>query len=318
MGHEQGLYYSDGSFKSDKKLKLEAIENGTFQWEGQHDLEEIRRRNFDKWQQELIRRKASREELESIPDVQRINFNGKRPVTLALIGDVHAGAVNCNYELFGSTVKLVKNHPDVKAVLMGDLVDAFFWSQAMQGDMLNNNEQIHYMQSALEEMDGEIVGAYKGNHERWSERTTVSPLYYKWIEKYGTPYFEGKGVLQVGFPELSYNLLGSHRFPGHSMYNDNHPQMRESRFGEQGMDIYVSGHTHKKSMHSQFINVAGDRMQQFYINVGAFKSHDNYGADKGYDPFKDDQEGAVFVTLYPDQRDIEVDMSLEQVYRTLE
>jgi predicted phosphodiesterase len=174
------------------------------------------------------------------------------------------------------------------------------------------------MQSALEAMDGEIVGAFKGNHERWSEKTTVSPLYYKWIEKYGTPYFEGKGVLEIGFPKQEYTLLGSHRFAGHSMYNDNHPQMREARFGEQGRDIYVSGHTHKKSFHSQFMNVAGSRIQQFYINVGAFKGHDSYGADKGYDPFKDDQLGAVFVTLNPEERNIDIDMTLEQAYNRLD
>jgi UDP-2,3-diacylglucosamine pyrophosphatase LpxH len=313
----QGLYYPDGSFKSEKRIKVEAIKNGTFEWEQRHDLEAIRERNFNEWQKELRKRQASRQELLAIPDTQRINFNGKRPVTLALIGDVHAGADNCNYELFGDTVQLVKNHPDVKAVLMGDLVDAFFWNQAMQGDMLNHHEQLHYMQSALEEMDGEIIGAYKGNHSRWSEKTGVSTLYYKWIEKYGTPYFEGRGTLEIGFPERTYTMLGSHRFPGHSMYNDNHPQMRESHFGQQGMDIYVSGHTHKKSVHSQYTNVQGERIQQYYITVGPFKGHDNYGEDKGYDPFKDEQLGAVFITLDPESRDIEVDMSLEQVYKNL-
>lgn len=317
MDQEQGLYYPDGSFKSDKHIKLEAIENGTFEWEGQRDLEEIRKRSFNEWQQEVLRRKGNRQELIHIPDTQSINFNGERPITLALLGDVHAGSDNCDYELFGNTVELIRNHPDVKAVLLGDLVDAFFWNQAIQGDMLNQSEQLHYMQSALEAMDGEIIGAYKGNHERWSEKTGVSPLYYKWIEKYGTPYFEGKGTLQINFPDQEYSLLGSHRFAGNSMYNDNHPQMRESRFGEQGRDIYVSGHTHKKSMHSQYVNVAGNRIQQYYINVGSFKAHDGYGADRGFDPFRDDQLGAVFVTLDPDQRDIEVDMSIEQVYKRL-
>jgi hypothetical protein len=125
MEQEQGLYYPDGSFKKDKEIKLEAIKNGTFEWEGQHDLESIRKRSFEEWQGELLRRKVSREELAEIPDIQRINFNGKRPITLALLGDVHAGADTCNYELFGDTVELIKNHPDVKAVLMGDLIKHF-------------------------------------------------------------------------------------------------------------------------------------------------------------------------------------------------
>ena len=141
--------------------------------------------------------------------------------------------------------------------------------------------------------------------------------YYKWLEKYGTPYFEGKGVLAINFPKMRYSLEGSHRFPGHSMYNDNHPQMRESKFGQQGMDIYVSGHTHKKSYHSQFVNVAGERLQQHYITVGTFKGHDGYGANMGYDPFKDNQLGAVFITLDPEARDVDVDLSLEQVYKRL-
>lgn len=314
---ENGLYYLDGSFKSEKEIKLEAIQNGTFEWEGQSDLEAIRERSFEKWQKELSRRKTSRLGIESIPELQKINFNGENPITLAILGDVHAGADTCDYELFGQTVELIKNHPNVKAILMGDLIDAFFWNAALQGDMLNHNEQLHYMQSALEEMGGEIVGAFKGNHERWSEKTTVSPLYYKWIEKYGTPYFEGKGVLQINFPKIRYNLEGSHRFSGHSMYNDNHPQMRESKFGQQGLDIYISAHTHKKSYHSQFANVQGDRVQQHFITTGAFKGHDSYGADKGYDPFRDDQLGAVFLTLHPDSKHVDVDMSLEQVYKTL-
>jgi hypothetical protein len=317
MPEQEGLYYPDGSFKSQKRIRLEAIEDGTFQWEGQDDLDAIRERNFNEWQKELLRRQVSRQELGSIPEVQRINFNGKNPVTIALLGDVHAGADNCDYKLFGSTVELIKSHPHVKTVLMGDLIDAFFWNQALQGDMLNHREQLHYMQSALDEMDGEIVGAFKGNHERWSEKTTVSPLYHKWIEKYGTPYFEGRGILEMGFPNLKYSMIASHRFPGHSMYNFNHPQMRESNFGNQGLDIYTSAHTHKKSYHSQFANVAGERIQQHFINVGAFKGHDGYGEDKGYDPFKDDQLGAVFLTMYPDSKHVDIDMSLEQVYKTL-
>jgi len=318
MSNEQGLYTSpkEDSFRTDRQIKLEAIRTGKFVWEGQNDLEAIRQRSFEEWQKEVIRRRDSRREIGEIPEVQKINFNGKYAPTLALLGDVHAGG-DCNYEMFGATVELIKEHPHVKAVLMGDLVDAFFWNQALQGDMLNHKEQIHYMQSALDAMDGEIAAAFKGNHERWAERTGVSPLYFKWIEKYGTPYFEGKGVLQVNFPKTVYNMEGSHRFPGHSMYNDNHPQMREANFGQQGLDIYVSAHTHKKSYHTQYANVAGDRIQQHFVTVGAFKGHDGYGSDKGYDPFKDDQLGAVFLTLDPDQKSVDVDMSLEQVYQRL-
>ena len=316
----QGLYTGPGedSFKSDKEIKLNAIVNGTFEWEGQNDLGAIRARSFEQWQKELLERQASRQELGGIPELQKINFNGERPITLALIGDVHAGSDTCDYELFGATIELVKNHPDVKAVLMGDLIDAFFWNQALQGDMLNHNEQLAYMQSALDSIQGQIVGAFKGNHERWSEKSTVSPLYYKWIETYKSPYFDGKGILQMNFPNVRYNLEGSHRFPGNSMYNDNHPQMREARFGQQGLDIYVSAHTHKKSYHSQFVNVAGERLQQHYINVGTFKGHDGYGADMGYDPLRNDQLGAVFITLNPDNRDVDVDLSLQQVFNRLD
>jgi len=314
-----GIYTGarEDSFKSEREIKLGAIENGTWEWDDREDLIAKANRSFEKWQSEVLRRKGARSELGGIPELQEIEFNGREPVTLALIGDVHAGADNCDYELFGATVELVKNHPNVKAVLMGDLIDAFFWNNALQGDMLNHSEQMMYMQSALQAMEGQIVGAFQGNHERWAEKSTISPLYYKWIETYGTPYFEGKGVLGINFPKVRYTLTGSHRFPGHSMYNDNHPQMREARFGEQGLDIYVSAHTHKKSYHSQFVNVAGTRLQQHYINVGTFKGHDGYGADKGYDPFKDDQLGAVFITLDPSKRDVDVDLSLDQVYKRL-
>ena len=175
---KQGLYTSpsEDSFKSDREIKLGAIESGTWQWEDKDDLIAKGNRTFERWQSEVLRRKGSRVELGGIPELQEINFNGEQPVTLALIGDVHAGADNCDYELFGATVELVKNNPNVKAVLMGDLIDAFFWNQALQGDMLNHNEQMMYMQSALEAMDGEIVGAFEGNHERWAEKSTISPL----------------------------------------------------------------------------------------------------------------------------------------------
>jgi hypothetical protein len=59
-------------------------------------------------------------------------------------------------------------------------------------------------------------------------------------------------------------------------------------------------------------------LQQHFITVGAFKGHDGYGADKGYDPFKDDQLGAVFVTLDPEGKCVDVDLTLEQVYKRLE
>lgn len=317
---KEGLYTgpTEDSFKSAKDVKLDAIKSGDFMWLDKEELEEVRDRSFEEWQALVSQRQEARQEMLSIPSIQSIDINSEVPVTLALIGDVHAGADNTDYELFGYTLEIVKEVPSVKAVLLGDLVDAFFWNQAAQGDMMNHVEQVRYMQAALDTIKDEVLCAYKGNHERWSERTTVSPLYYKWVEEFGTPYFEGKGTLELNYPKQTYSILGAHRLPGHSMYNDNHPQMREARFGEQGRDVYVSGHTHHKSYHSQFVNVGGDRIQQHYINVGTFKEHDNYGADKGYDPFTDDQLGAVFVTLYPDKRDVEVDMTLEQVYRRFE
>jgi hypothetical protein len=291
---EQGIIYPDGTFKSDKQIKYEHLNEPTIihhQTGGQPP-------SFDGWVDEFSRRRDIRGEFEALPEEIDITIETNTPIIIATIGDIHSGGKEVDYELLREHVRFVAALPNAYAILGGDLIDGYFFNPAQDQQIGSWNEQRMFNRSILDELEGKILFFEEGDHDMWSAK--MGPSIYEEIrEKYGVPVVRGSSRCNLHLPEVTYKLVSAHQLPGHSMYNDTHPQMREARFGTQGADIYLGFHTHRKSFHKQVVDMYDEAKEQLFISSGAYKYSDEYAKKKGWAQQRAAKRGAVFMVLYP-------------------
>lgn len=292
---EKGLYTSpkEDSFKSDKRIKYEHIDEPVLI----HHIEN-RQPTFDEWTEEFIRRRNLREEFESLPEEIDIEIETKDPIIIGPIGDIHGGGKEVDYELLRKDVRFIAAHPSAYTILGGDLIDGFFFNPAQDQQIGSYNEQRMFIRSILEELQGKILCFVEGDHDMWSQK--MGPTIYEQIrDTYGIPILRGASRINLRLPEVTYQMVLAHQLPGHSMYNDVHPEMREARFGTQGADIYLGFHTHKKAFHKQMVDMYEGAKEQLYVSSGSYKYSDEYSKKKGWSKQRPEKRGAVFIVLHP-------------------
>jgi hypothetical protein len=292
--NEGGLYYLDGSYKSDKQLKYENLDSPVLIREKTKD----RAPTLDEWTEEFVRRRELRQEFEALPEEIDITIETNQPIIVATIGDIHGGGTVVDYELLREHVRFVAAHPNAYAILGGDLIDGFFFNPAQDQQLASWNEQRMFSRSVIDELKGKILFFEEGDHDMWSEK--MGPTIYNQIrEETGIPVVRGSSRCNLHLPDVTYKIVSAHQLPGHSMYNDTHPEMREARFGTQGGDIYIGFHTHRKSFHKQVVDMFDEAKEQLYISSGSYKYSDEYAKKKGWAQQRAAKRGAVFVVLYP-------------------
>lgn len=318
-----GLYTSpdEKSFKPLERIKHESLAKPEGDLIHNTPLQ-TGERSFDDWTKVVRQRQADVAEVLRIPTHADITINTEKPAVIALIGDVHAGADVFDIDLFERHIKVVREHPLFYTMLMGDLVDAFYWSPAKNEDMLNIIEQVQYVKSALDYLGaGKIIAAWAGNHDLWASKMGPT-LYHDFVKKYQTHYFEGPSTVSLTVGNVKYRIVGSHKLPGSSMYNEVHPAKRASKFGIQGADIYVAGHIHTKGMATSVSktfptpeNPTGE-IDQWHITIGPYKYGDMYARNEGFGNEQGQAErGAVFLLLDPITRNIQVYKDIDDVMR---
>jgi hypothetical protein len=101
------------------------------------------------------------------------------------------------------------------------------------------------------------------------------------------------------------------------MYNETHPENRESKFGTQGADIYIGWHTHKKGVSKQAVETFDGCIEQLYISNGPYKYSDAYSKKSGWSKQGDKKRGAVFLVLYPFEKQMNGYYSINEVQKVL-
>ncbi len=291
---KQGLYYPDGSFKTDKQIQYEHLDEPVLIRYHAEDIPPT----LDEWTEEFTRRKDLREEFECLPDEVEIRIETNQPIIIATIGDIHAGGGEVDYELLRRDIRFVASHPNAYAILGGDLMDAFFFNPAQDMQIGSWNEQRMFSFAVLEELKDKILYMEQGDHDMWAGRTGTT-IYEEIRSRFNIPIVRGSSRIRLNLPDVCYQIVSAHQLPGHSMYNDVHPEMREARFGTQGADIYLGFHTHKKAFHKQMVDSFDGCKEQLYISSGPYKYSDEYSKKKGWSKQGVKRRGAVFMVVYP-------------------
>ena len=166
---------------------------------------------------------------------------------VSVIGDLHFNHPETDLERFRREIEVIRNTPNSYIILGGDLVDGIFWGGERENNF-NLNEEFGFMYSLFEELKGKVLFGVSGEHDSKWRAKTGGDIYEIFTGITGAPYVKGIAEAEVDIKGIDYKIVAAHKMLGRSMYNKNHPTMRQSRFGLQGGDVYISCHTHKKQI----------------------------------------------------------------------
>ncbi len=310
MGQEDGLYYSDGSFKSDKDIKREAaLDLGSPLIIESHVEEPLNVfENLDNARQ--------RAESMAYPNLGKVEAYIPNTSIIAIIGDVHLGHPNVDHDRVAREIQAISNTPDVFVILTGDLVDGIFWGGESGSEQTQTiNEQQAFVRSLFKELRDRVIVAVSGEHDsKWASRAGADP-YSQFSEITGSPYIRGVAEISLNVGEENYQIVAQHKAKGHSMYNKSHPTFRQARFHLQGADVYLSAHTHQKQISQESMRDTEGSHIVTHVNTGAYKTGDGYGERMGYVSQNSDDMFGAAIRLHADRKQVDVSHSILEAIR---
>lgn len=285
MNSERGIYTgpSEKDFKTEQDIKREQLMNDpdnrpTFNTPlpSSHGWVYWNNRMKERQQQYVEIKPGMQNKAEiTFPDTVCIN----------LIGDIHAGAPQTDYERIGKEVDKIVNTPSSYVLMLGDVIDSMFWNPGQMEQIEQIPEQAEYLHALLTFLSDHkrLLVAFVGDHDGWPKKTG-GDMYAQFAERHGAYLMQGVGYLTFNVGQETYKVSAAHRLPGHSMYNKTHPQNRAEKFGgARGSDVIVSGHTHQKGYSQQGVTgFGGENQKVHYVSVGPYKSSDDYSRKLGF------------------------------------
>lgn len=326
MGAEQGLFYPDGSFLSDLDIRRKGLlERGTGATIiSRSEFPPIR--DFNAWSDIISRQQAERQELLGIPESIEVTIETSGPILVGLIGDVHGGGSDVNYDAFAHDVKLIKAAKGF-TMTFGDLTDSYFFFPEAGEQLLAGDEQVLFLQSALEALseDGRLIASWAGDHDMWAkDRSGAHTLYQNFQRQYQTHYLEGVSYVTInlfdGATTVPYRIVGAHQHKGFSVYNDSHASWRQ-QLDESNMSenvISITAHNHTKAHQRQVRKTFGGRERIIdAISLGTYKNSDRYSRKKGWARKGEESAGAFGLILYPGEEKVEVCWTIDEAVEKL-
>jgi len=138
---ESGLFYPDGTYQSEKSIRRRLLMDGN---DLPHfDTPLIDEKDFNYWSKRFTDRQKEFEELaEGFNNVVEITLPGQSVINF--IGDLHVGAIATDYSRIEREIEAVITTPRSYVILMGDIVDGFFFNPAQMNQIEQPPEQFHY------------------------------------------------------------------------------------------------------------------------------------------------------------------------------
>lgn len=170
----------------------------------------------------------------------------KDSIVLLPLADLHWGNKGTDYLFIESITDYVKQN-NVYVVLIGDIVDNFMTqfknAAAIFEQVMNPEEQLHFLESWLEEIEPYILACTWSNHESMRAEAIVGHDYFGKLQSRFAPFFSGIGKLNLQVKNISYEIVLTHKGKGKSIYNSLHGLQNIDRFLTE-CDIAMGGHYH--------------------------------------------------------------------------
>jgi len=181
--------------------------------------------------------------------------DGKRPVILFQLGDLHMGSWGSDHELLRTITKEITETPGLYVALVGDLVEMAIKMRSVlevMGQILPPEQQLQFLESWLKHIMPKVAFSCWCNHavEREEKMTGISSVKNLLAAK--SVYFNGIGHPDVHVGDQVYKFCVSHKYRGNSMFDATFGPKRYMRMEAHGREIALQGDLHRPAI-SQYV-----------------------------------------------------------------
>jgi hypothetical protein len=232
--------------------------------------------NWREWGDELqglqkLKRKASDSQDQAYIELG----DGKAPIILATLSDLHMGSWGCDYAQLRRLTDEILATPNLYVALLGDYGQYSIKLRSVlevADNIIPPEQQTQFIESWFEEIWPKVAFATWDNHgvERQEKQAGESGL--KRILSKRVVYFNGIGHVTLKVGDQLYHGAVSHCFRGRSMYNPVHGLMRYMRFEGTDRDFAMAGDSHVPGM-AKYTDGAKVRVA---VNSGSIQTNSGY------------------------------------------
>jgi len=305
MTKERGLFYPDGSFKSQTEIR-----RGLSSTPQIVKPEPLQPTTFDEELQRIKELQRQRESLNIWKEEVTIQVDtGNLPYFFVMpLSDIHIGSEFVDYDELDRHLAALKDYP-IYTILVGDLGD-FFNPQkhprGMMEDVVTPDTQLLVLRKFFEEYKDKILCAVTGNHSDWLYQVAgIEP--YRWIaQDLNIPLLYSGGRLNLQVNDIDYKFLLYHGISKfNSSFNPTHAGKRMLEL-HRDADIVISGDKHRFGMEK----LTHRDKKPYIIQLGTFKTEDPFGK-RGYGRVPDPEVGFPVLFLSAGEKNVEAIEDLE-------
>lgn len=208
-----------------------------------------------------------------------VRIAGDQPIGLLPFGDLHLDDPGCNIDLVEQHARLVRSTPGLWAITPGDFLNNWIGKLSrLHGTQNVTRDEGFALVGWFVELARDWLVAVLGNHDVW---TDDQGALIGWITKNAGAWSQKHDVrLALRFSNRrEVRVHCRHKFPGNSIYNSVHGELRSAIFGHRD-HLKLGGHTHTSGYHVEADPDTGIAMH--LLKVHGYKRHDDHARAEGF------------------------------------
>jgi predicted phosphodiesterase len=250
-------------------------------------------------------------------DVKNVSIKPKTDFAeLVLMGDAHVGSDGFSEHQFVSYINWIKKNPNVRVILMGDLLEVGDLSSFTPAQTEDLNKQLKRLVSLLSPIKDQIICMLEGNHEERYYRTVragtsltrIIALELGIADKVLLPESQKGQLLVLQVADQYYPIYVIH---GHTsaIFNKG-TQLKRIAFTSK-IPLIAHGHTHQ-IFHDHYVYRSVSKVkgkfyesifEQHWISTGCFVKYLGYAEQASYPMTK---IGAVILRFFSKKENVMV------------
>lgn len=218
---------------------------------------------------------------------KKISIPNHDIIYLHLIGDMHVGHKNCDYDLITESLSAIPHEINHRIILMGDLIDCGV-KGAVGGSVYDNHTtpsgQLDIIEEIFKEHAGQIDGCVTGNHEWRLFKDSGFDISKEFCKRLDIDYTGFMGVNTYSFNSRAYNICFTHGRAGGT--TENALRKVKDLTSICTADIYATGHVHKLAYTSRIMNYVDSRNakivqnKQYFVLTGSSLNYEEGYAEQ--------------------------------------
>ncbi len=217
----------------------------------------------------------------TIEPLREYSVNIPSSVMVVCLSDLHIGSKYSDGNLIEKHIKMIKENPNVYAIIVGDIIDRGLESTTPDSlkheQILSFKEQKEAATLLYEEIGHKILATTTGCHGNWYYKESGEYLEEELANNSLTKIFlENGGLLHLNVGKIPYTIFMSHKLHGGSFLNPTRGIMRINEVNLD-FDIGIMAHKHSANITSEYRR----QKQVIAITCGSYKNLDGFANKEG-------------------------------------